>query len=65
MIITFSHGLHDEDFDALAENIAISGIDVSPDLMDKIGRPFYEVTLTCTLDTETGKVTVINTELSS
>jgi hypothetical protein len=66
MIVTFTHGLHDEDSDALRENIAASaGFEVSDDLMDKIGRPFYEVTLTCTLDTDTGKMTVVSTELSS
>jgi hypothetical protein len=68
MIITFTHGLHDEDSDALRENIyatASADFEVSDDLMDKIGRPFFEVTLTCTLDTETGKVTLVSTELPS
>lgn len=33
------------------------------DLMQKIGRPFYEVKLHCELDTETGEVTVRSVEL--
>ncbi len=33
------------------------------ELMESIGRPFYEVTLECTLDTETGEVAVLSTSL--
>jgi hypothetical protein len=68
MIITFTHGLHDEDSDALRENIAASTrfeFEVSDDLAAKIGNPFYEVTLTCTLDTETGKVEIVSTKMES
>ena len=65
MIIVFTHGLHDEDSDALSENIAASGFEPSDDLMEKIRNPFYEVTFTCTLDTETGKVEIVSTKLES
>lgn len=33
------------------------------DLMQNIGSPFYEVTLECELDTETGEVTVQTVKL--
>lgn len=66
MIITFTHGLHDEDSDALRENIAASAdFEVSDDLLEKVGNPFYEVTLTCTLDTETGKVAIVSAKMES
>lgn len=32
-------------------------------LLQKTGSPFYEITLECELDTETGKVTVLETKL--
>jgi len=34
-------------------------IEVDSELYQKIGRPFYEVTLNCTLDDETGEVTIL------
>lgn len=35
-----------------------AGIEISEELAKKIGQPFYEVMLACSLDTETGAVTV-------
>jgi hypothetical protein len=34
------------------------GFAVTDEMLEKIGQPFYEVTLQCTLDTETGKVEI-------
>lgn len=62
MIVRFEYGLHGDDgAEQLKEEITSSS---SPrfmpddDLLEKIGRPFYEVILFCALDTETGAVTV-------
>lgn len=39
-------------------------LDMSRDEFNQlVGRPFYEVQLVCELDTETGKVTVLKTNL--
>ncbi|HET9144169.1 hypothetical protein [Actinophytocola sp.] len=35
------------------------GFKLTDDLLDKMGRPFYEVILRCSLDTETGKVEIL------
>lgn len=65
----FKHYLHDseDDFAWHLQN-AIPELKELPDgdfaaLMQKIGRPFYEVTLECELDTETGEVTLLSTTL--
>lgn len=60
-IVPFKYYLNDnasatERAEAISEQ---AHIDISEDLMDKIGRPFYEVTLNCTLDTETGEVKIL------
>lgn len=65
MIITFTHGLHGEGYDTLRENLAAADFEVSDELLERIGNPFFEVTVTCTLDTETAKVTVVSTKLES
>ena len=63
MIISFEHELHDESYETLRSSIEMSGFDVSDDLAELIGRPFYSVILSCTLDTETGRVEVVDTKL--
>jgi hypothetical protein len=35
-------------------------LDYDSELAQKVGRPFYEVELECTLDTETGHVTIVS-----
>lgn len=60
MIVTFEYALHDHEYEALREAIeAGADITVTDELMDKIGRPFYEVTIQCTLDTTSGEVTIL------
>jgi hypothetical protein len=60
MIVPFDYYLHDDaESDERREQIADSaGIDIDDALMEKMGRPFYEVLLSCTLDTETGAVEI-------
>jgi hypothetical protein len=57
--VDFNWYIHDsklwERRDSLAERL---GFTPSEDLIDKMGQPFMEVTLHCTLDTETGDVTL-------
>lgn len=36
-----------------------TGVEIDDELLEKIGRPFYEVKLRCTLDTKSGAVTVL------
>lgn len=38
------------------------GFTVSDELLDKIGQPFYEIALSCRLDTETGRVEILGTK---
>ncbi len=59
--VEFTYRLHDDlDRDDRLDEIAASaGIPIDDELGDKIGRPFYEVVLRCTLDVETGKIEVL------
>lgn len=67
----FKYYLHDdggsdERIDEFARQIPeIAAMDdaAREELAEKIGRPFYEVTLTCDLDLETGNVTVLGVKL--
>lgn len=61
MKMTFVYYLHDDN-DSLEMRELIegkTGIKISDELAEKIGRPFYEVALTCELDTETGEVKLL------
>jgi ribosome biogenesis SPOUT family RNA methylase Rps3 len=63
MIVNFDYTLHD-DADSIERLTQISEsaeIEIDDELADKIGRPFHEVTLRCSLDTETGKVMIHGT----
>lgn len=68
MIIPFKQYLHDEWKDDNLEDIfreasvSMTSEEID-DLYQKMGRPFYEVTLSCTLDTETGEVKVLDVKL--
>lgn len=62
-VVPFKYYLHDnyshhERIKWISEQ---TGLDIDPEdaLAENIGRPFYEVALDCTLDTETGKVTIL------
>lgn len=60
----FKWYLHETEHSALAEELSEAlGIDTEDELWEKVGRPFYEVTLHCVLDTETGAVTLERAEL--
>jgi hypothetical protein len=61
----FKYYLHDDANSLELQSFlkSVAGIDVSDDLMQKIGRPFYEVTLHCELDDETGKIYLLGAEL--
>lgn len=60
MIVRFEYWLHDtyQSDERIAAIARSAGITIDDDLADKIGRPFHEVFLSCTLDVETGAVTV-------
>jgi hypothetical protein len=63
MLVHFDYALHDRT-DAEDRILAIAesaGIEIDDELAAKIGRPFYEVTLFCVLDTETGAVIITGT----
>lgn len=68
MILPFKYYMHDDynsmersEFirDQLKMGIRQPSIE---ELSDLIGSPFYEVTLSCELNTETGKVTILGAE---
>lgn len=62
-IVPFKYYLHDtasgwERADYIKQQVPeLEDMD-HEDLSELIGRPFYEITLDCTLDTETGDVTM-------
>lgn len=64
MIIEFTHYVHDSlNSHELREAIETSsGHVISDELMERIGRPFYEVLLSCSLDTVTGAVSILRAQ---
>ena len=71
MIVRFSAYLHDgyegyERSESIRSQLEQQGIDTSQwdweELEQKMGKPFYEVKLSCTLDTDTGKVEILKAE---
>lgn len=61
----FQYYLHDSERGSLSEYLTWKFPEMDPDLAKKADsqRPFYEVTLECELDEETGKVTLISARL--
>jgi hypothetical protein len=61
----FQYYLHDSERGSLAEHLTWKFPEMDPALAEKADqqRPFYEVTLECELDEETGKVTLISASL--
>lgn len=64
--VEFDYYMHDS-YDTVERCQMIgssAGIDIDPDgeLAEKIGRPFYEVVLHCSLDTDTGVVVIQGAE---
>jgi hypothetical protein len=59
--IPFKYYMHDNaNLSEIAEHIEQqAGVEISDSLMEKIGRPFYEIALNCTLDDETGEVKIL------
>lgn len=64
MIVQFDYYMHDEySSDERVGQIAESaGIDISEELGELIGRPFYKVVLHCSLDTDTGAVEILGVD---
>lgn len=66
MKVPFKYYLHDgyegsERESFIADQVGVSRHDEA--FWEKVGRPFYEVTLECTLDTETGEVELVRASL--
>lgn len=62
--VEFTHYLHDdygkyELVDAIEKQ---TGLNFTEEQMENLGRPFYEVTLHCVLDTDTMGVKILWTE---
>ena len=68
-IVNFKYYMHDDysSMERMDWIIEQTGLDLTEDekedLNEKIGRPFYEICLDCTLDTETGEVQLIKASL--
>jgi len=62
MIAYFDYALHDRlgQQDLIAAISESAGVEIDAELAVKIGRPFYEVVLACTLDTETGAIAILS-----
>lgn len=60
-IVPFTYYLHDEDtaYERADDIGSQIGIDLDEAMIEKMGNPFYEVGLNCTLDTETGEVKIV------
>ena len=61
-VVPFKYYMHDdydssERADYIGKQIGWEGTD--EELSELIGRPFYEIRLDCTLDTESGAVTIV------
>lgn len=68
MIVKFSHYFHDtstyEVFENIKDELASQGYTPDEDeFCQLVGRPFYEVTVHCELDTATGKVSIVGWEM--
>lgn len=66
MKVPFKYYLHDgyTSHERAEHILEQTDLDMGRDeLGDLIGRPFYEVTLHCTLDTKTGTITVEDVKL--
>jgi hypothetical protein len=64
--VPFKYYLHDDATGRERAEMILDQIDLDMDseqFAQMIGRPFYEVTLHCSLDTDTGKVSVESVEL--
>jgi hypothetical protein len=61
MIIQFAYRLNDRlTGDELREELErVTGESIDTALMEKIGTPFHEVELQCTLDLDTGQVEIV------
>lgn len=59
---TFKYYLHDSYERSEAAEVLASALGVEEDdeIFEKMGRPFYEVELTCEIDMETGEVTILS-----
>lgn len=62
--VKFTYYLHDQHSRSTRrEEIEYSsGIKITDELMRKIGNPFFALKLTCTLDTITGEINILNAE---
>lgn len=60
--VPFTHYLHDDKEQwNLRQTISDAlGREVDDEFMDRVGRPFYEVALDCTVDDETGEVRIVS-----
>lgn len=63
-IATFTAYLHDdlerdERIESINGELSARGLTLSATAVERLGRPFYEVALNCTVDTETGAVTIL------
>ena len=66
MKVPFKYYLHDNHTGNERAEVILDQVDLDMDreeLSNLIGRPFYEVTLHCTLDTETATITVEDVKL--
>jgi hypothetical protein len=66
VIVPFKQYMHDE-WEELPEGggsitdaLQEAGVEITQELRQKMGRPFYEIRLNCTLDTETGEVEIVS-----
>lgn len=60
MLVNFKYYLHDgSPYEGMKYALKDAGVELTDELYEKIGRPFYEIEFDCTLDTETGAVEIL------
>lgn len=61
MKIPFTYALHDNyQSDEMLEVLQDEDPRFTEELVEKMGRPFYEVIMQCEVDSETGDVTILS-----
>jgi hypothetical protein len=63
MIVEFDYYLHDDNpYYAMKQALKEVNINLTDELYDKIGKPFYEIHFRCSLDTDTGEVRILTVD---
>lgn len=60
--IPFYYYMHDDSFWERHDSLQEQDPRFTEELLEKMGKPFYEIKLHCEVDSETGEVTILSGE---